>query len=287
MGQDILKTGFRELDDRWFGGIKRGEFVVVYSSVVAQTAFLSQILVNMLSCVPPLKCLYFTFGESKEIIHNKLACIKSGVDYEHYFEYKNRSEKDLKKIEQTRRWLNEKLYNENAKSLVIDNAYTLAKIFLFVAETKSSFGLDVVFIDGLCFLKNYANEDIRYALSILKDLSVRLNIAVIVGDYFRYAENLPPIEQIQNKYVFRKADKVILAIRPEIYATAKQIENREVKKGCVDFHILKNQTGERGCFSLKFDFGTLRFYNPRDEDLDEQEPPLEDWIDDYFIDKEE
>ena len=287
MGQDILKTGFRELDDRWFGGIKRGEFVVVYSSVVAQTAFLSQILINIISCVPPLKCLYFTFGESKEILHNKLACIKSGVDYEHYFEYKNHSVKDLKKIEQTRRWLNEKLYKGNARSLVIDNAYTLAEIFLFVAETKSSFGLDVVFIDGLCFLKNYANEDIRYALSILKDLSVRLNIAVIVGDYFRYDENLPPAEQIQNKYVFRKADKVILAIRPEIYATAKQIENREVKKGYVDFHILKNQTGERGCFSLKFDFGTLRFYNPRDEDLDEQEPPFEDWIDDYFIEKED
>lgn len=215
-----------------------------------------------------------------------MTCIKSGVAYDTYFECESRSEKEGIKIKEARQWLNEKLCAPISKVHIIDNAYTLAEIFLCVAEAKASFGLDVVFIDGLCFLKDYANEDIRYALSILKDLSVRLDIAVIVGDYFRYDENLPPAEQIQNKYVFRKADKVILAIRTEIYATAKQIENREVKKGCVDFHILKNQTGERGCFSLKFDFGTLRFYNPRDEDLDEQEPPFEDWIDDYFIEKE-
>ena len=276
MEQDILKTGFKELDSRWCGGIKRGELVVAYFSVGMQTAFLSHTLVNMLSCVPPLKCLYFTFGESKELLHNKLVCIKSGVDYERYVEYKKRTEKDVKKIKQTQQWLNEKLYKGNAKSLVVDNAYTLAEIFLCVAEAKASFGLDVVFIDGICFLEDYANEDIRYALSILKDLSVRLDIAVIVGDYFRYRENRRPIKQIQNKYVFRIADKVILAIRPEIYATAEEIENCEVAKGCVDFYVLKNQTGERGCFSLKFDFRTFRFYDSRDKDLDEQEPPFED-----------
>lgn len=286
MQQGILKTGFKELDVRWDGGIKRGELVVAYSSVLEKRAFLSQMLINMLSFYNPLKCLYFTFGESKAILYKQLVSIKSGVGYWYYCNRENRHEKEAMKIEQTQQWLNKKLYTEQAKPLVIDNAYTLAEILLCVAEQKASLGLDVIFIDGLCFLKDYANEDIRYALSILKDLSARLDIAVIVGDCLRYDKNRSPIEQIQNKYVFLVADKVMLAVCPEIYATAKQIENGEVVKGWVDFRILKNQTGERGFFSLKFDVGTMRFYNPCDGDIDKQEPPFEDWMTDYFIEKE-
>ena len=277
MKKEILKTGFKELDGRWIGGIKRGELVVIYSSVVAQTAFLSQMFINMISYVPLIKCIYFTFGESREAIYNKMTCIKSGVTYDTCFECESRSEKDVKKIKEARQWLNEKLCVSTSKVYIIDSAYTLAEIFLCAAEAKASFGLDVIFIDGLCFLKDYANEDIQYALSMLKELSVRLDIAVIVGDFFRYDENLSAIRQIKNKYVFRRADKVILSIRPEVYATAKQIEDKEVPKGVVQFHILKNQTGERSVFSLKFDVGTLRFYNPRDLDLDECEPPIEEW----------
>ena len=287
MLQNILKTGFKELDVRWDGGIKRGELVVAYSTVLEKRAFLSHMLINMLSFYNPLKCLYFTFGESKEILYKQLASLKSGVGYWYYCNRENRPAKEAMKIELAKQWLKEKLYIRNTKSLVIDNAYTLAEILLCVAEQKASFGLDIIFIDGLCFLKDYANEDIRYALSILKDLSIRLDVAVIVGDCLQCDENLSPIEQIQNKYVFLVADKVMLAIRPEIYATSKQIENGEVVKGWVDFRILKNQTGERGFFSLKFDAGTMRFYNPRDIDLDKQEPPIEYWDEDYFIDKEE
>lgn len=287
MEQERLKTGFRELDGRWIGGIKRRELVVIYSSVVTQTAFLSQMLINMIFNVPPIKCIYFTFGEGRDSIYNKMTCIKSGVAYDTYFECESRSEKEGIKIKEARQWLNEKLCAPISKVHIIDNAYTLAEIFLCVAEAKASFGLDVVFIDGLCFLKDYANEDIRYALSILKDLSVRLDIAVIVGDYFRFDEDLPAIRQIKNKYVFRKADKVVLSIRPEVYATSKQLLNEEVPKGVVDFHVLKNQTGERSSFSLKFDVGTLRFYNPRDIDLDECEPPIEKGSEGCFFDENE
>ncbi|MBR2023502.1 MAG: hypothetical protein IJ996_03195 [Clostridia bacterium] len=285
MGRDIFKTGFRGLDERRFGGIKRGEFVAIYTSAGMETAFLSQMLVNMLSYVPSVKCLYFTLGGSKEVFYNKLACIKNGVEYERYGECKNRTEKDVKKINQARQWLKEKLCEGNAKSLVIDNVYTIAEIVLCVAEAKTSFGVDVVFIDELRRLRDYANEDIRYALSILKELSTRLNISVIVDDYFRYDGNLSRIEQIQDKHVFREADKVILSIRPGLY-TAKQMENDDVEKEWVDFYILKNQTGDIGCFSLKFDFRTFRFYDPRDKDLDEQEPAFEDG-DEYFIEKED
>lgn len=75
MEQERLKTGFRELDGRWIGGIKRRELVVIYSSVVTQTAFLSQMLINMISNVPPIKCIYFTFGEGRDSIYNKMTCI--------------------------------------------------------------------------------------------------------------------------------------------------------------------------------------------------------------------
>ena len=166
MKKEILKTGFKELDGRWIGGIKRGELVVIYSSVCAQTAFLSQTLVNMISYVPPVKCIYFTFGDNRESIYNKITCIKSGVAYDSYFECERHSENNVKKIKETRQWLNEKLCAPTSNARIIDSAYTLAEIFLCVAEAKASFGLDVIFIDGLCFLKNYANEDIRYALSI-------------------------------------------------------------------------------------------------------------------------
>ena len=62
----------------------------------------------------------------------------------------------------------------------------------------------------------------------------------------------------------------MLLHRPEVLATAEELENGHIVKGAVELNIIKNYTGACGFVSLKFDGSTMRFYEP-ENDYDEYE----------------
>ena len=271
MENNILKTGYRRLDDKYYGGIKRGELTMLYSRPgMGKSAFLSNVFLNMLSQIPQIKCMFFAFDEPEKYVFEKMVCMKSGVSYWKYFNGEDCTEKDKQKIKQTEEWLGEKVRTKIAKSYIIDKAHSLAELLLYIAEAKASYGLDAVFIDNLEYLRDYAYEDINHVIFILKELAVRLDIAVFVSAYLPSGKtHFPIIKRIKNKYILRAADKIMILTRPEAFATAEELESGRVVKGAAELRIIKNYTGACGFIDLKFDGATFRFYEPDNLPIEE------------------
>ena len=216
-----------------------------------------------------MKCIFFVFDEPESYVFKKMACAKSRVSLWQYFNEKSCTDKDMRKVRQAEEWLEEKLHAKTAKSRIVDKVDSLAKLLLFVAEAKASYGLDAIFIDNVYYLKNFANEDIHHVIYILKELAVRLDIAILITAHLiRGNKNSPITHQIKNKFILRTADKIMILNRPEAIATAKDIENGHVIKGAVELNIIKNYTGACGFIDLKFDGSTLRFYEPEKHDFE-------------------
>lgn len=270
MENNVLKTGYRRLDDKYYGGLKRGELTMLYSRAgMGKSELLSNVFLNMISQTPQLKCMLFTFDEPEKYVFEKMVCIKSGVSHWKYFNGEDCTEKDKQKVRQTEEWLGEKICAKPSKSRIIDKVHSLAELLLCIAEAKASYGLDAVFIDRLEYLRDYAYEDINHVVYILKELAVRLDIAVLVTAYLpRGKAHLPIISRIKNKYILRTADKIIILNRPEALATTEELENGHIVKGAAELTIIKNYTGACGFVSLKFDGGTMRFYEPENNYCD-------------------
>jgi replicative DNA helicase len=200
-----------------------------------------------------------------------MVCIKSRVSHWKYFNGEDCTEKDKQKVKQVEEWLGEKIFAKTSTSSIIEKISSLAELLLCIAEAKASYGLDVVFIDRLEYLRDYAYEDINHVVYILKELAVRLDIAVLVTAYLpRGKAHLPIMRRIKNKYILRTADKIMILNRPEVLATAEELESEHIVKGAAELNIIKNYTGACGFISLKFDGSTMRFYEP-ENDYDEYE----------------
>lgn len=272
MKNNVLKTGYRKLDDKYYGGIKRGELTMLYARTgMGKSAFLSNVFLNMISQTPQIKCMLFTFDEPKMYVFEKMVCIKSRVSHWKYFNGEDCTEKDKQKVKQTEEWLGEKICAKTSKSSIIEKISSLAELLLCIAEAKASYGLDVVFIDRLEYLRDYAYEDINHVVYILKELAVRLDVAVLATAYLaRSKRDFPITCRIKNKYILRTADKIMILNRPEVLATAEDLESGHIVKGAAELNIIKNYTGACGFISLRFDGATMRFYEP-ENDYDEYE----------------
>lgn len=265
MENNVLKTGYRKLDDRHYGGIKRGELTMVYARPgMGKTTFLSSIFLNMISQIPQTKCLFFSFDEPEEYVFEKMVCIKGGVAPWMYYD-RGCTEKEKMKIAKVEEWLKGKLQVKNQKSRIIERVSSFSELLLCVAE-KMTDGLDVVFIDGLSYLREYTYEDIHHVVYILNELAVRLNIAVLITELLPNDKPYRPIvRQIKDKYIWRTVDKIIVLNRPEAFATAEELESGHIVKGAVELNIIKNHTGYCGFVSLRFDSSTMRFYEPEND----------------------
>jgi replicative DNA helicase len=261
--EEILKTGFRKLDSVDFG-LKRGEVAFIYARLgIGKSSFLSNLFVNMISQVPNMRCLYFVFEEPEKFVFEKMVSLKSGAPFGEYLSGEIYNKKREVKIGQAEEWLGEKVHSKKAVSRIIDKAHSLAEIFLYVSESVAKQGVDAVLIDGLRYLKEYADEDYYYTVELLKELATRLNIAIVVTDCLPRSKNFYPLrKQIKNKAVLRLADKIIILHRPEMFATAEQLENGEVVRGKSELYIVKNYGGCCGVVDLRFESATLRFYEP-------------------------
>ena len=264
MENNVLKTGYRRLDDKYYGGIKRGELTMLYSRPgMGKSALLSNVFLNMISQIPQMKCMFFAFDEPEKNVFEKMVCIKSGVSYWKYFNGEDCTDKEEQKVKQMEEWLGEKVRTKTSKSRIIDKARSLAELLLYIAEAKAAYGLDVVFIDRLEYLRDYAYEDINHVVCILKELAVRLDISVLVTAYLpRGKAYLPITSRIKNKYILRTADKIMILNRPEVLATAEELASGYIVRGAAELQIIKNYTGACGFVSLKFDGTTMRFYEP-------------------------
>ena len=267
---DIVETGFPVLDKKEFGGLKRGELTFLYARVGAgKTAFLCNVFVNMIEQMPPVKCIYFTFEETKENVLERLACIKSGVKYCSYFSWNGRTVGQEKKVRETTEWLLREIGGEKAKSNIVNDAETLADAVLAMAEMKTAKGLDAVFIDGLQHWREYAKENTYDMVRVLKEVARRLDVAVLVGDGLPSLRRVkqPALCHISSKSVLRTADKIILLDRPEMIASAEEIERGDVSVHTIELRIVKNNTGLRGFIPLHFDFQTQRIVDLPDDEI--------------------
>jgi hypothetical protein len=176
--------------------------------------------------------------------------------------YNNKHKTTGNRRSKLEKWLEEKFQSKTAISYIIDKVQSLAELLLCVAEAKVSCGLDAVFVDNLEYLRDYAAEDVNHVIFILKELAVRLDIAVVVSAYSPRRTGFPIRSRIKNKYVLRTADKIAILNRPEVFATAEELASGYIVRGAAELQIIKNYTGACGFVSLKFDGTTMRFYEP-------------------------
>ena len=264
MENNVLKTGYRCLDEKYYGGIKKGELTLLYARPgMGASAFLSNVFINIISQISQTKCLFFTFDEPEKYIFEKMVCLKGRVSHWQYYSGEYYTKKDKDTASKTEKWLSEKLHAKTSQSRIVDKAHSLADLLLYVAEATASHGLDAIFIDNVYYLKEFANEDINHVVYILKETARRLNVAVFATAHILCrSKEFPATRRIKNKYILRTADKIMILDRPETLATAEELESGQVIKGAAEIHIIKNYTGECGFESLRYDGGTMRFFEP-------------------------
>lgn len=265
---DIVKTGFQELDKTEFGGLKRGELTFLYARVGAgKTAFLCNAFVNMMGKTPTLKCMYFTFEETKENVLERLACIQCGVEYCGYFSWsERRTVGQEKKMREAAEGILKKMDGE--KAYIVNDAETLADAVLAVSEAKALRGLDAVFIDGLQHWREYAKENTYDMVRVWKKVAKQLDVAVLVADSLSLRSvKEPALCHISSKSVLRTADKIMLLDRPEMTASMEEIERGDISVHTIALRIVKNNTGLRGFIPLYFDFQTQRISDIESDEI--------------------
>ncbi len=268
MEKKILKTGLTRLDTREYGGIQKGELTMLYARVgEGRTAFLCNVFLNMIA---GQKCLFFVFEEPERRLFERMACIKSGRSYWQHFYGNDFEEGEKQDFAEAEEWLEGKLCSESSNSRIIDKAHSLADVLLYVAEAKATKGLDAVFIDGLRHLKVYAEEETRYVVRMLKEIAVRLDIAVFATNFLpRCKAKVPTVKDVKNKFVVQTADKIMILEKPLRLTPYEELtDGEEAMERTANLYIVKNYTGLQGCIPLSFEKTAMRFSDYDEDEID-------------------
>lgn len=261
---ESIKSGYTRLDDK--GIIKKGALTMIYSRPgMGKSALLRNLFVNIISQIPQPRCLYFSMEEYKNDVCQKMVAIKSGVPLDKEYWDKRYKSVLQKKEEQAQAWL-EKKWNEGND--VIDDVESVANMILCIAERKLRYGLDVVFIDYLQLIQGYA-DDRCGVLAILKEMAIRLDIAVVVASQmWGQKDDGYRIECINTKES-SVADVVIVLHRPKLNAILEG-EETDGREDNAQLFVVKKRKREYAVIDLGFDNKALRFYPFENKDVVEE-----------------
>ena len=213
--EEVLSTGYPELDSLT-GGWRRGDlFVIASSPSIGKTSFALNIVRNMaLAPKNPSCILFFSIEETKEQITKRFLCLEAGVNET---KFENLNQKDMTRISAViSRLADAKIFIDPSGGLPTD--MLREKCLSFHQKHK----IDIIVIDYLQLIRHKSQANIQQQFSEiiqeLKQLACELNVSVLLlvqlRREFREMTEMP-LEELfrEEKGVVQFADVIVLLHR--------------------------------------------------------------------------
>lgn len=245
--QQIIKTGFEDLDQE-LGGLLKGELVVIGARPsMGKTQFIVNLCTNIAS--QGKACGFLTLELSTYLLANRFISNLSKVSHQELMKGDFQDQNDFN--------IKDAVSRLNKMPIYIYDQY-ISSVFSIIERCRSLVNekkVEVVFLDYLQLIGNnngrYNREtEIAMITRKLKKLAKELNIVVIVTSQLsRQVENRPGgskrpqlSDLRESGAIEQDADKVLFLYRPEYYGLEVD-ENNEPTRHVMEVIVAKNNTG--------------------------------------------
>jgi len=260
---DIVKTGFRDLDNV-IGGFLPGEFVVIGGRpAMGKTTFLVDLSLNISKTVP---LLYITLELSDKQLTNRFIASLSEIPV-YPTKQQTMTSAEWERINSIdREFADHQLF-------ILDNRNNdISTLKMHCEKQIRENGVKVIVIDYLQLAGSYQHRkyrelEVSYVCRELKNIAKEHNVCVIVSSQLnRSVENRcgaegkrPQLADLRESgAIEQNADKVILLHRPEYYGIREDCEGNTLD-GIAEFIVAKNRNGVTGEVRLHFDCKIPKF----------------------------
>lgn len=248
-----ISTGFRKLDNAINGLVKKDLIVLAARPSMGKTAMLLNIAKNI---DREHKVAIFELEMSKEKLGNRLLSAKTAINS------KNLSRGKIKENDFSRILAASSNYiAKNNIFINTNNSMSILDIKTECKRLKIKYGLDVVFIDHLGYLKpinpnaprvQQVGEITKQAKAIAKELDVSV---VLLSQLSRAVEQRqdkhPQLSDLRDSgNIEEDTDTVLFLYRDDYYAEREK--RTSSKPDTIEVGIAKNRDGEAGWLDLKF-----------------------------------
>jgi replicative DNA helicase len=260
---DIIKTGFRDLD-RLIGGFLPGELVIIGGRpAMGKTAFLVDLSLNISKIVP---LLYITLELSDEQLTNRFIASLSEIPA-HLTKQQAITSAEWEHINSI-----EKKITDH-QLFLLDNQHNTISILRTHCEKQiRENGVKVIIIDYLQLASSYQHRkyrelEVSFVCRELKNIAKKHNVCIIASSQLnRGIENRSGMEgkrpQLadlrESGAIEQDADKVILLHRPEYYNIFTDNEGNSLT-GIAEIIVAKNRNGITADVRLHFDYKIPKF----------------------------
>lgn len=248
-----VSTGYKKLDNAINGLVKKDLIILAARPSMGKTAMMLNIAKNI---DRQNKVAIFELEMSKEKLGNRLLSAKTAIDS------KNLSRGKIKEGDFER--ILAASSNYEAKNNIFINTNSSMSILDIKTECKRlklKYGLDVIFIDHLGYLKpitpnaprvQQVGDITKQAKAIAKELDV---CVVLLSQLSRAVEQRqdkhPQLSDLRDSgNIEEDTDTVLFLYRDDYYAEREQRESQ--KPGVVQVAVAKNRDGEAGWLDLNF-----------------------------------
>lgn len=244
---DRIYTGFESLDKHL--KIYKGDLVVIGSRpAIGKTSLMCSMIEKT---IEKQKTLFFTMEERKD--KNIEKTIFKVLDLKENVKVINK-EKIIYRFCEA---LEKKYYNLTLCREIVG----IEELILCVAECKIKENIGIVFIDNFYNLVSISNTFTSEIIILLKELSNKLNVAIVIADSHRVSgKKYSYYLDLRHKSLIKYADKIITINRPDRTATEKEIRDGLIEKGVAEIRIDKDMEEYFSpLINLKFDNNSLTF----------------------------
>lgn len=266
-----IPTGFTGLD-RLTNGLQKSDLIVLAARPGMGKTSLSMNIVEH-AAISGYVCAVFSLEMPETQIIQRLLCSNAGVSMSDALSGKL-DDSDWKRLAKASERLRSCRISIDDSSRV-----TPAEILSKCRRIKSRNGgrLDLIMIDYIQLMSSgRKNEDnrVQEVASITRDLKImakELNVPVIALSQLRRIQTGEPqlSDLRESGAIEQDADIVMFINRPDVTATAEEIEKKHIVKGSAELILAKHRNGETGRIPLRFRGELTKFVNPeRNADME-------------------
>lgn len=219
---DRIYTGFESLDKHL--NIYKGDLVVIGARpAIGKTCFMCSMIEN-------------TFDKQNNV----------------FFSMQTEKHKAIERLQ---------FLGYDKRFVLIEQVCDLYDLFLEVLALNKENQIDAIYIDNFSNLVTVSDISSEKIVTVLKNLAVNLNVAIIVSDsvVWHYKSN-PIYRDLTHKDFIKYADKIIIINRPDRTATEKDFRKGLVEKNVAEIMINKDMEEYYSPWiNLKFDNTTFTF----------------------------
>ena len=279
-------TGFTRLD-KLTNGLQKSDLIVIAARPGMGKTSLAMNIVESAAIGSDLVCAVFSLEMPETQIIQRLMCSCARVSMSDALSGKLQPN-DWKKIAKA----SEKLRKSH---IYIDDSsrVTPAEILSKCRRIKSRNNgkLDLVMIDYIQLMSSgikgaevNRTQEVAQITRELKIMAKELDVPVIaLSQLRRIQSNEPQLSDLRESGAIEQdADIVMFINRPDVTATAEEIEKKKIVKGMADLIVAKHRNGGLDRIKLRFRGELTKFVNPeRDDEIvppeyDNAPPPADD-----------